>query len=151
QTRLKERAVVEAGIASPSGAQLLLAQVNRNPDGTLRAALTDRPQPGSVLADGSVTEAKLANNAPSAGKRRPVPAAAAPRAATTNHIPDASAPEAKLASAAGTAAKLRAAATDAQDALRAVTSNHIRNGAVTGPKVAAAAVTGDKIANDTVQ
>jgi hypothetical protein len=61
-TRFVERAVIEASTAPLSGAQLLLAQINRNPDGTIAGNLvfTNRQQATAFLAANSVTSVTIA-------------------------------------------------------------------------------------------
>jgi hypothetical protein len=61
-TRLVERAIIEASTAPLSGAQLLLAQINRNLDGTIAGDphLTGRQQATARLADDAITSAKIA-------------------------------------------------------------------------------------------
>jgi hypothetical protein len=61
-TRFVERAVIEASTAPLSGAQLLLAQINRNPDGTIAGDLdfTGRQQATAHLANNSVTSGAIA-------------------------------------------------------------------------------------------
>jgi hypothetical protein len=59
-TRFVERAVIEASTAPLSGAQLLLAQINRNPDGTVgNLVFTNRQRATALLANNAVTSAKI--------------------------------------------------------------------------------------------
>jgi hypothetical protein len=61
-TRLSERAIVEASTIPRSGAQLLLAQINRDADGSIVGSpdLTGRQQATARLADGTVSSATIA-------------------------------------------------------------------------------------------
>jgi hypothetical protein len=61
-TRIVERAVIEASTAPLSGVQLLLAQINRNPDGTIAGNLdfTNRQQATAFLANNAVMSATIA-------------------------------------------------------------------------------------------
>jgi hypothetical protein len=61
-TRLVERAVIEASTEPLSGAQLLLARINRNPDGTIAGDLnfTNRQLATAHLANNSVISATIA-------------------------------------------------------------------------------------------
>jgi hypothetical protein len=130
-TRLVERAVIEASTSSPTGAQLLLAEVNRNADGTIQNVdLTERVLAGAWLADGSVTRPKLAPDVVTSDKIAEADGTSDQRTNIGTGVK-----EGHLQNNAVSAGKLRAAVDD--DGARAVTTNHIRNNAVTSAKIAA--------------
>jgi len=153
ETRLVERAVIEASTNSPSGAQLLLAQINRNNGGMINAILTTGcKNAGAWLADDSVISAKIdeTDNVMVGGV--PSQDTNTGSGVKTGHIKDGAVTDAKLRShtiddtqrAVGTDhiknnavtdTKLRSDANDANDAQRAVTTDHIRNNAVTDTKL----------------
>lgn len=72
-TRLVERAVIEAHTNPPSGSQLLLAQINRNPDGTIAGApnFTNRQLATALLAHNSVISAMIAEAVAGATDQNP--------------------------------------------------------------------------------
>jgi hypothetical protein len=147
-TRLVERPVIEVSTSLPSGAQILLARVNRNADGTINGNPDSkgREYTGAWLAPDSVTTNHIQNSAVTGVKL-------ANGAVTSAKIANEAVTSAKIADGAVTSAKIaKADGSSGQDigTGTGVKTDHLQDGAVTEAKLADGAVTSDKIAKGAI-